>query len=180
MEHDHPYNFHLMITFRHMSRPLPREIARSVVDLDRLNMSHIFAALGVDFPEERRLHGLDREGASMIAAFAQESLVGYLSWGPDFSNPANIYVDAVQIHPHWREQGIFPRLCAEAIRSQSHDSDDIFIRTDVQRTNSRMLRRLLRFGFLPDGVETKGTQTMHTCLGSLAARLERLQMRFKD
>jgi ribosomal protein S18 acetylase RimI-like enzyme len=121
-------------------------MAEKIIALDRKNMEPILREAGLEFPEQRRRTTLFHPSNEILIATIDEDVVGYVDFIDDPKNPGDLYLSSIQIEPEHRGGRLFKLLAShllESLRSRNFSS----LRTNVQKSNSRMIAIATKAGF---------------------------------
>ena len=167
-----------MRTVRHLdaARVLAEGWAEAILALDRENMAEILAAVGLDFPEERRRQALAERSTVVIVLESGGTLDGYVEMSRDERDADGVYLSSIQVR-RWRRGGISSGIllveCADVLKS----SPFLRLRSEVQASNAGGIALFRKLGFelraRPGGSRTLDVLGDRKLLGSpILRRLE--------
>jgi len=116
-----------------------------ILALDRANVGGVLASAGLDFPEERRRTGLADPASLAVIVLRGGELAGYVHLGPDWRDPADLYVSSLQLAAPYRGTTAFGVLLAAACEA-ARELPFRRIASSIQPTNAPMLALARRLG----------------------------------
>ena len=120
-------------------------LAEQILEFDRENMREILSQAGIDFPEEKRRKGFENN-PTVIIAFENETIVGYLEYCRNWGDPEQIYFSSLQIDPRHRRGFVLAKLIGKAKEYLMGERFTKIV-TGVQKNNHHAVRLYKELGF---------------------------------
>jgi ribosomal protein S18 acetylase RimI-like enzyme len=121
------------------------DMIEQILALDRANMQEILAASGLEFPEQNRRRGFERN-PTLIVAEQKGRLLGYLEYTRSWTDAEIIYLSSIQLEPQYRHSKLIVHLIDKFIETVSEESFKGF-ETNVQKNNLPAIRLYRKIGF---------------------------------
>ena len=120
-------------------------LAQRIIELDRQNMRTTLEQAGLDFPEENRRKGFQRN-PTLIVAFEGDDIVGYVEYVRSWNDPRYIYLSSLQILPKHRHTKLILQLMDKLIDALRGE-DFMGFETNVQKVNTSVVELCRKAGF---------------------------------
>jgi ribosomal protein S18 acetylase RimI-like enzyme len=121
------------------------DFIEQIIELDRANMALILAAAGIEFPEERRRKGFEKNPTFIVAETARK-IVGYLEYTRSSTDKDRIYISSIQIAEKFRRSKLILRLIDKFIEIIEREDFKEF-ETNVQKNNPAAVKLYKKIGF---------------------------------
>jgi acetyltransferase (GNAT) family protein len=121
------------------------ELAQRIIELDRQNMEATLDQAGIDFPEENRRKGFQRN-PTLIVAFEGDDIAGYVEYLRSWNDPRYIYIGSLQILPKHRHTKLILQLIDKFIETVKGE-DFLGFETNVQKVNTSVVELCRKTGF---------------------------------
>jgi hypothetical protein len=121
------------------------ELAQRIIELDRQNMEATLDQAGIDFPEENRRKGFQRN-PTLIVAFEGDDIAGYVEYLRSWNDPRYIYIGSLQILPKHRHTKLILQLIDKFIETVKGE-DFLGFETNVQKVNTSVVELCRKAGF---------------------------------
>ena len=121
------------------------ELAQRIIELDRQNMEATLDQAGIDFPEENRRKGFQRN-PTLIVAFEGDDIAGYVEYLRSWNDPRYIYIASLQILPKHRHTKLILQLIDKFIETVKGE-DFLGFETNVQKVNTSVVELCRKAGF---------------------------------
>ncbi|MET0648314.1 MAG: GNAT family N-acetyltransferase [Pyrinomonadaceae bacterium] len=116
-----------------------------VVEFDKRNMRRVWERAGMEYPEENRRKGLQRN-PTFVIAFDGPEIVGYVEYLRSWNDPRYIYIGSLQVDERHRREGLILRLLDE-FRNLVAGEDFLGFEASVQKANTQAVKLYRRLGF---------------------------------
>lgn len=116
-----------------------------IIGLDRANMTEILAEAGIEFPEEKRRKGFDKNPVLIVAENAGK-IAGYLEFTRSRTDENEIYISSIQLDKKFRHSKLLLRLIDKFVETVEPEKFTGF-ETNVQKNNLPVVRLYRRLGF---------------------------------
>ena len=120
-------------------------LALRIIEFDRQNMQTTLDQAGIDFPEENRRKGFQRN-PTLIVAFEGDDIVGYVEYLRSWNDPRYIYISSLQILPQYRHTKLILQLIAKFVETVGSE-DFLGFETNVQKVNTSVVELCRKAGF---------------------------------
>ena len=125
------------------------DLEEAIIAFDRVNMAPLLATWGIDFPEEKRRRGLSAGHSVHIASNLKGDILGYIEYGPDWSDSQDVYISSVQVLAEFRGTSLLGHLLGAAARDLASQPFR-HVKSNVQKENRGAIALYRRLGFKVD------------------------------